>query len=62
MDELDRLRSLLLHDEWRRLAELENRLKDPGWEAEKMAELLPDALRVGARRDRRLADSLQQPV
>ncbi len=62
MDELDRLRSLLLHDEWRRLAELENRLKDPGWEAEKMAELLPDALRVGARRDRRLADALQQPV
>jgi len=62
MDEFDRLRSLLLHDEWRRLAELENRLKDPGWEAEKMAELLPDALRVGARRDRRLADSLQQPV
>jgi outer membrane protein OmpA-like peptidoglycan-associated protein len=62
MDEFSELRGLLLKTEWGRLEKLEDRLNDPRWQAEEVAEILPDAIRVGGRHNARLADSLQQPV
>jgi outer membrane protein OmpA-like peptidoglycan-associated protein len=59
--ELAELRELILGPERRRLAELERRL-EAGATPEELAELLPEAITLRARRDRQLARALAPTV
>jgi OOP family OmpA-OmpF porin len=59
--ELAELRELILGPERRRLRELERRLDAVG-SPEELAELLPEAIALRARRDRQLARALAPTV
>jgi OOP family OmpA-OmpF porin len=61
VEELNRLKELLLGPERRRLEEAERRL-EAGFDAERMAEHLPEAIAVRARRDRQLARALSPTI
>lgn len=60
--DIDRLKRLLLGQEQRRLAELEQRFDARGDLADELVELLPQALTRAVETDPRLSIALQQPI
>ena len=61
-EELAELRELLLGAERQRIVELERRLDAAGVTGEELAELLPEAIALRARRDRQLARALAPTI
>ncbi|HET8623759.1 MAG TPA: OmpA family protein [Gemmatimonadales bacterium] len=61
-EELAELRELLLGADRRRIRELERRLDAAGVTGEELAELLPEAIALRARRDRQLARALAPTI
>ncbi len=58
----ERLKGLLLGDQPKRVADLEQRLADPARRAQDLAQVLPEAVRASGAADQRLADALARPV
>lgn len=62
MKELQQLKDLLVGPECRDLEDLQARLDDPARRTRDLADVLPEAIRAGAREGDRLAAALQEPV
>ena len=61
-DDLSALRRLLLSPEQRRIEELAAHIEDPARRADDLAEVLPEALRLGSERDAALGEALTPTV
>ena len=62
MKDLEALRDLLIGPEQRDLKDIRDRLDDPAKRARDLAEVLPEAVRLGSRDQERMASALQEPV
>ena len=60
--ELDQLRNLLIGPGYRDLEGLRERIEDPARRSRDLAQVLPEAFRLGGQDADRLADALQDPV